>query len=91
MTSAEQVRLELLEEFRQIARDRVETINLEWIELEKGRNPEVGDSLMRVLHTLKGEARMMTFPQISQIVHRMEGVIGELRRRNFEEIGRAHV
>ncbi len=63
------------------------TVNLtrELVELEEvGTGPAQGERLreiMRLLHTVKGAARMMGFPSISRVAHVMEELVGNYRDR----------
>lgn len=82
MTSRDQALRELVEEFRRVALDRLARINVLWIELE--REPDgPADELLRELHTLKGEARMMGFPDVAVVAHHLEDLAGWARERRF--------
>ena len=60
MSTADKVRNELLEEFRASTRDRLEKISLGWMGLEKNPEDATGaQNLLRQLHSLKGESKMM--------------------------------
>ena len=75
MTPEERARRKLLEEFRRTALDRIARINVLWIEVEQDPGAaHVTEELLRELHTLKGEARMMGFSDVSLLVHRMEEI-----------------
>jgi two-component system chemotaxis sensor kinase CheA len=73
---AEKARLELLEEFRRTTIERIERITLAWVTLEKNpADTAVTQELQRELHTVKGEARMMGFADVSLIAHRCEALV----------------
>ncbi len=68
-----------IEAFRQVAAERVGRLHLSWIDFEsKG-----GDAaaFLRESHTLKGEASLIGFAQISHLVHALEGYVKWLRTR----------
>lgn len=65
-----------LEMFRSVAEERLTQLNLRWVQLEQNL---AGDGamrdLLRELHTLKGEASLMGFPQIAAVVHGLEELL----------------
>lgn len=65
----------LLKQFRDLVTVRLERINRALMELEAGANPEAGRGVLRELHGLKGEARMMGFDDINALVHEMEELV----------------
>nr|WP_255671469.1 response regulator [Corallococcus sp. AS-1-6] len=54
---------------------RLERINRSLMELESGGNLEAGQRVLRELHGLKGEARMMGFSEINTLAHEMEELV----------------
>ncbi|WP_407653822.1 hybrid sensor histidine kinase/response regulator [Archangium lipolyticum] len=50
------------------------------MELESGANLEAGRTVLRELHGLKGEARMMGFDDINAVVHEMEELVRSTER-----------
>ncbi|QSQ24443.1 response regulator [Pyxidicoccus parkwayensis] len=65
----------LLKQFRDLVTVRLERINRGLMELEAGANAEAGRGMLRELHGLKGEARMMGFDDINALVHEMEELV----------------
>ncbi|MBZ4418903.1 response regulator [Myxococcus sp. RHSTA-1-4] len=65
----------LLKQFRDLVTVRLERINRSLMELESGANAEAGRGVLRELHGLKGEARMMGFDDINALVHEMEELV----------------
>lgn len=65
----------LLKQFRDLVTVRLERINRSLMELEAGANAEAGRGVLRELHGLKGEARMMGFDDINALVHEMEELV----------------
>jgi two-component system chemotaxis sensor kinase CheA len=65
----------LLKQFRDLVTVRLERINRALMELESGANAEAGRGVLRELHGLKGEARMMGFDNINALVHEMEELV----------------
>jgi two-component system, chemotaxis family, sensor kinase CheA len=78
-------RARLASKFRMVARDRVALVTAQFSVLERGRvEPEAVDALMREIHTLKGESRLMGFLHVNEIAHRSEDLLGWARERNFK-------
>ncbi|RYZ35907.1 MAG: hybrid sensor histidine kinase/response regulator, partial [Myxococcaceae bacterium] len=65
----------LLKQFRDLVTVRLERINRSLMELEAGGSLEAGQRVLRELHGLKGEARMMGFDEINTLVHQMEELV----------------
>ncbi|WP_164013293.1 hybrid sensor histidine kinase/response regulator [Pyxidicoccus trucidator] len=65
----------LLKQFRDLVTVRLERINRSLMELEAGATAEAGRGVLRELHGLKGEARMMGFDDINVLVHEMEELV----------------
>ncbi|RKG58154.1 hybrid sensor histidine kinase/response regulator [Corallococcus sp. AB011P] len=65
----------LLKQFRDLVTVRLERINRSLMELESGGNLEAGQRVLRELHGLKGEARMMGFSEINTLAHEMEELV----------------
>jgi len=80
------VREALLAKFRQVCTERVNTIleNFSAV-VSKPDNAELIDRLMREVHTLKGELRIMGFADGGTVVHAIENVLKELRDGAFSE------
>ena len=68
-------REKLLKQFRELVGVRLERINRRIVELEAGASLEAGRTVLRELHGLKGEARMMGFEAINSVVHEMEELV----------------
>ncbi len=76
--SAEDIRQNLLGKFRDVTADRIEKISNNLLELEHGAAGEPLKEVARELHTLKGEARMMGFIGLSQVLHAAEDLLKAL-------------
>src|SRR6476620_6027345 len=85
MNVTDLVRRELLGEFRQSARERLDRISATWIALESqnDKRGEHGTVLLRELHTLKGEAKLMGYPQVSHLVHQLEDLVVTMERGGY--------
>ncbi len=85
MNVTDLVRKELIGEFRQSARERLDRISATWIALESdsGKRHAHGKVLLRELHTLKGEAKLMGFAPVSKIIHHLEDLVVSLERAGF--------
>ena len=72
----EDIRQKLLPRFRETTADRVDKISAALLTLERASGDgESREELVRELHTLKGEARMMGFAGISTVVHAAEELL----------------
>ena len=72
---AEEIRQKLLGKFREVTADRVEKLSGALLEYERGGGAAAKDEIARELHTLKGEARMMGFTGLSQVIHAAEDLL----------------
>jgi two-component system, chemotaxis family, sensor kinase CheA len=72
---AEEIRQKLLGKFREVTQDRVEKLSTSLLALERGGGEEAKGEIARELHTLKGEARMMGFTGLSQVIHAAEDLL----------------
>jgi two-component system sensor histidine kinase and response regulator WspE len=73
-------REKLLKQFRELVGVRLERVNRHIMELETGASQEAGRTVLRELHGLKGEARMMGFDDINSVVHEMEELVRSTER-----------
>ncbi len=79
MTTHNDARRELLDEFRSGTRERVEAITHGWLKLERDMaDAETASGLMRHLHSLKGESKMMGYDELSRAAHRTESLVTAL-------------
>lgn len=84
MAGNDDPRTRLLGKFRAIALERLARLNAAFGELEQGDgNQATADSLMREIHTLKGESHMMGFPAMNEVAHRTEDLLTWSRRHDF--------
>lgn len=68
-----------LRAFRVLVQERVVQLNVAWVQLEQGvTDREVGENLMRELHTLKGEAGLLGFLAVAEVAHVLEDSIGQV-------------
>jgi chemotaxis protein histidine kinase CheA len=77
-------RLALIAKFQSVAAERLERLNNAFVQLE--RDPDDGDEaalLMREIHTLKGEAKLMGFADINFVAHRVEDLLIRARETGF--------
>lgn len=83
-------RARLIGKFRTVARDRVALLGRHFALFERGRvDPAAVDALMREIHTLKGESRLMGFLDVNEIAHRAEDLFAWARARHFKVPGEA--
>lgn len=75
---------EILARFRSVALERIETLEVAWATLFKGEgNAEIEASLMREIHTLKGDARMVGMNDVARLSHKVEELFVEAQRSAF--------
>lgn len=74
----------LIEKFRAVALDRVETMNVLLVDIERERRDESVAELQREIHTLKGEAKMMGFADVNLVSHLTEHLILDATGRGFD-------
>ncbi|HWU86487.1 MAG TPA: ATP-binding protein, partial [Kofleriaceae bacterium] len=87
MTAEERYRRKLLDEFRRTALDRIARISVLWIGFENApADQDVAEELLRELHTMKGEARMMGFSDLGLLMHRLEEIAVWAQRLGGREL-----
>jgi two-component system chemotaxis sensor kinase CheA len=76
---------ELVEEFINDARERLENIEQGTLALEKNnRDQEVIHSLFRAFHTFKGNASFLDFTAISELAHVLESLLDGARENRLQ-------
>ena len=74
----------LLGKFRQICTERINTlVDLFTKVQDSPDNSDIIEKLMREIHTLKGELKIMSFPEGGQIVHALEDGLKVLKDNSF--------
>lgn len=82
------VREQLVDEYVQLTVERVDRVCSAWIELE--RRPDIAaraDEVLHELDTMKGEAMLMGFADVSLVTHRMEELLLFAKKRKFQVPG----
>lgn len=75
----------LIEKFRSVALDRIEQMNVLLVGLEREpSDAEATEELLREIHTLKGEAKMMGFADVNLVAHQTEHLIILITERTFD-------
>ncbi|MBE7451152.1 MAG: Hpt domain-containing protein [Kofleriaceae bacterium] len=75
--TTDEPRARRLETFRSLAAERLGHVSLGWIELEQGAlAPGRVETMMRELHTLKGEAGLMGLAAVAAALHLLEDLVG---------------
>jgi chemotaxis protein histidine kinase CheA len=65
-----------LETFRAVAQERLDRLNLGWIQFEQGSGGSAAiGGFLREIHTLKGEAGLTGFSSIARLLHRLEDLV----------------
>ncbi|MFW6058417.1 MAG: chemotaxis protein CheA, partial [Persicimonas sp.] len=80
----------LIEKFRSVALDRIEQMNVLLVGLEREpSDSEATEELLREIHTLKGEAKMMGFADVNLVSHQTEHLLILITERSFDVDGQA--
>jgi chemotaxis protein histidine kinase CheA len=75
----------LIEKFRSVALDRIEQMNVLLVGLERDpSDSEAIEELLREIHTLKGEAKMMGFADVNLVSHQTEHLLILLTDHQFD-------
>lgn len=75
---------EVAEDFRESFSDHYDTISHCVMELEKEpNNRDFLDEIFRSLHTIKGNANMCQFEELTQLTHALENVVTSLREEKI--------
>ncbi len=83
---ADKIRATFLEKFRQVVYERSRTLSDQYEKLIEGADEAIADALMRELHTLKGESRMMGFAAAGRVVHALEDAVKLTREDKFRQL-----
>ncbi len=84
MRDRDAIRQRIIEKFRTIARERLSKLNNGIVALEA--NPAdlaVSEEVMREIHTLKGDSKMVGFSDVNLIAHRVEDLLILAQKRSF--------
>lgn len=80
----EALKKSLLSKFVEVTGDRLQTIQLGAIDLEKADAEQAAESVARELHTMKGEARMLGLAAVGQLAHACEDLLKANRDKKIE-------
>ncbi|HVE86389.1 MAG TPA: ATP-binding protein, partial [Myxococcales bacterium] len=83
MTTRDERRKALVLQFQAVAADRLSKLSRAWMEVERKRGGPQVEELLRELHTLKGEARVVGYVAAATWLHELETVVAEARERKF--------
>ena len=84
----DKIRAAFLEKFKTIANERIDKLEELFGKIEdKPSDEDTAEQLMRELHTLKGESRMMGFSDAGRILHAIEDVLKAHQEKSFSELG----
>ncbi len=76
MRTKEERRAALIGKFKEVAAERVGKLSRLWLKLEQTpSDAAAAGELLREIHTLKGEAKTVGFPEISVLSHRLESLL----------------
>ncbi|MEK7704907.1 MAG: response regulator [Myxococcota bacterium] len=75
----------LVDKFRTITAERLEKLNRAVLQVEQGIvDAALGEEIMREIHTLKGEAKLVGFGAINIVAHRTEALLIRSRDKGFK-------
>ena len=75
----------LLEKFRSVAKERLVRLNNAFLKLETNPEDQQASSvLLREIHTLKGEAKLMGFQKVNIVAHKTEDLIFSARDQGYQ-------
>src|SRR5690242_6330606 len=75
----------VIEKFRSVTQERLERIDAGWNALTRGTaSPKADADLLRELHTLKGDARVVGFVDVGVLCQRLEDVVTASRARHYQ-------
>jgi two-component system, chemotaxis family, sensor kinase CheA len=80
----EALKKSLMSRFVEVSRDRLQSIQLGVIDLEKLATGGSTESIERELHTMKGEARMLGLGAVGQLAHACEDVLKAWKDKKVE-------
>jgi chemotaxis protein histidine kinase CheA len=73
--NTEDLKKSLLTKFVEVTQDRLQTIQLGALDLEKPSSAIASEAIARDLHTMKGESRMLGLAAIGQLAHACEDLL----------------
>jgi two-component system chemotaxis sensor kinase CheA len=65
--------------FIEEAREQIEGLEAQLLDLEHGATPEAVDAVFRVLHTIKGSGAMFGFTDLARFTHHFEEAFDRVR------------
>lgn len=84
MLEVEEVPKQLVARFRAVSLERIDRIESTWLGLiEQTSTAEAEAELYQDLHTLKGDARVVGFADVSLLAERLEELVFAARRRRY--------
>ncbi len=76
LASSSDTRQRHLKKFCQLAQERINRLNIAWIQFEQGIESDANVSeMLGTLHTLKGEAGLMGLDAIADVAHALEDLV----------------
>lgn len=90
MNRREQVKQQLRAKFLSVARERLAQIGAALVSYEERPDDDaLATDLMREIHTLKGEAKLVGFEEVNKVAHKTEELLLHARELSPEDRGRA--
>lgn len=84
ISTKEERRQAVIRQFRDLAGERIARLGAAWVQIEQapGDGERVAE-LMREIHTLKGEAKVVGFADVTVLAHRTEDLLLRAKARGF--------
>jgi two-component system chemotaxis sensor kinase CheA len=74
---------ELVQQFRAVAYERLDRIEGAWATVLASLDEHAATTILRELHTLKGESMMLGFSDVNLVCHKLEDLMGVARARGY--------
>ncbi len=75
----------IIDKFRAVARERITRLNSGIVELEKNpTHAHLSEEVMREIHTLKGDSKIVGFAAINSVSHKVEDLLMLAKGRDFD-------
>lgn len=74
---------ELVQQFRSVALARLERVEAAWVSMLATFDEQSAELVHREIHTLKGESKMLGFPDVNLVCHKLEDLLELARSRGY--------
>ncbi len=74
---------DFIPQFRRVAQERLDRVEIAWQAVLTNVDDTAAELIHREIHTLKGEARMLGFPEVHLVCHKLEDLLELARLRGY--------